>query len=214
MAEAVARRDPAADAVLFRDAALGAPDEAAVRATLRGPGDVWHAGLSLGMGSSTDDRFRRSGVAFQSRSGTGDRCYFLAALAGRVSGAGGRAGMRGGPDPHFETMAGASLELGHRWIRGGALMRHVAEMIPGAASPLPLPALSLNDETRFLRLRYGRMWTAWACWRRGSAPAGGARRREPFVGRKRPVLWPRRLISTNRSLPIRVQMRLPRPLQS
>lgn len=173
VAEAVARRDPAADAVLFRDAALGAPDEAAVRATLRGPGDVWHAGLSLGMGGlprmidfvdpvwrfNRDPEPEIDAISWRLSLGA---CLVRAAVLDRL----------GGPDPHFETMAGASLELGHRWIRGGALMRHVAEMIPGAASPLPLPALSLNDETRFLRLRYGRMWTAWACWRRGRRAGG------------------------------------------
>ncbi len=39
-----------ADAVLFWDAALGAPDAERVREALAIPGDVWHAGLRLGQG--------------------------------------------------------------------------------------------------------------------------------------------------------------------
>jgi len=50
VAAAAARRNAGAEAVLFWDAALGAPDEAAILAAVRTPGDVWHAGLSLGMG--------------------------------------------------------------------------------------------------------------------------------------------------------------------
>ena len=39
------------------------------------------------------------------------------------------------------NLAGASLELGHRWIRGGALMRHTAGLLP-AIPTLPAPALT------------------------------------------------------------------------
>src|SRR5436190_6788131 len=38
-----------ADYCLFWDMKLGAPDPIAVMETLRVPGDVWHAGLKLGM---------------------------------------------------------------------------------------------------------------------------------------------------------------------
>lgn len=173
VAEAAARRDPAAGALLFWDAALGAPDEAAVRAALGEPGDVWHAGLALGMGGLprmidfVDPvwRFNRDPapdiIATSWRLSLG-ACLARAAVLDGL----------GGPDPHFATLAGASLELGHRWIRGGALMRHVAGLLPRASHLVPHPAVPLDDEIRFLRLRYGRVWAAWACWRRGRRGGG------------------------------------------
>jgi GT2 family glycosyltransferase len=175
VAAAVARRDAGADAILFWDATLGAPDEAAVLAAARTPGDVWHAGLSLGMGGRprmidyVDPvwRFNRDPApeieATSWRLSLG-ACLARAAVLDRL----------GGPDPAFQTLAGASLELGHRWIRRGALMRHVAALLPDGPPDIPPPDIPLDDEIRFLRLRYGRVWTAWACWRRwrlGGAPA-------------------------------------------
>jgi hypothetical protein len=43
--------DAASQAWLFWDARLGAPDPDRVQATLAKPGDVWHAGLRVGMAS-------------------------------------------------------------------------------------------------------------------------------------------------------------------
>src|SRR2546430_4969290 len=52
VAKAVERltRTSTAAAVLFWDAALGTPDQQVLLRTLESPGDVWHAGLELGMG--------------------------------------------------------------------------------------------------------------------------------------------------------------------
>ena len=60
----------------------------------------------------------------------------------------------GGLDASFDTLAGAALEAGHRWIRHGALMAYVPDLLPaGAVSP---PAeVTPADEFRFLRRRYG-----------------------------------------------------------
>lgn len=167
VATAANNRDPAAGAILFWDAALGVPDEAAVRSALREPADAWHAGLALGMGGLprlidfVDPvwRFNRDPdpdiVATSWRLSLG-ACLVRAAVIDRL----------GGPDPHFESLHGTALEMGHRWIRAGALMRHVAELIPPQTRQLPTPEIPLADEIRFLHLRYGRVWTAWACWRR------------------------------------------------
>ena len=176
LAEAAAHRDPAADALLFWDAALGAPDEAAVQAALREPGDVWHAGLALGMGGLpraidfVDPVWRFNRDADLDIAATSWRLSLGACLARTVV-----LERLGGPDSHFETLAGASLELGHRWIRGGALLRHVAGLIPRAARTLLPPHVSSGDEIRFLRLCYGRIWAAWACWRQGAGLIGAAR---------------------------------------
>jgi len=176
VAAAALERSPGAEFVLFWDAALGDPDEATVAAVARSSGDVWHAGLALGMGglpSMIDHvdpvwRFNRDpgpDVVASARP-TSWRlslraCLVRATVLDRL----------GGPDPHFDTLAGASLEMGHRWVRRGALMRHVSELLP-PLSASTTAAVTLNDEIRFLRLRYGRMWAAWACWRRGRRGGG------------------------------------------
>ena len=41
--------DPSVDAWLFWDASLGMPDPERIQAILELPGDLWHAGLALGM---------------------------------------------------------------------------------------------------------------------------------------------------------------------
>ena len=173
LAAAVAARPPGADFVLFWDAALGAPD-AQIVAALAGQAraDVWHAGLALGMGGlprlidCVDPVWRLNRDPDPAVAATSWRlslraCLVRAAVLDRL----------GGPDPHFAGAAGAALELGHRWNRGGALLRHAPELLP-APQPLAAPAVPLDDEIRFLRLRFGRMWTAWGCWRhwrRGAA---------------------------------------------
>ncbi len=186
VAEALAAREAGADYVLLWDAALGAPDETNIMAVASTPGDVWHAGLALGMGGLPRVidyvepvwRFNRDPdphiVATSWRLSL-RACLARAAVPERL----------GGPDPHFETLAAASLELGHRWIQSGALMRHVAGLLPPGERAADGPEVPLDDEIRFLRLRYGRMWTAWAGWRRwrhrGELPATvrAYRRRQP-----------------------------------
>lgn len=169
LSEAVTGRAPGADYVLFWDAGLGAPEVSRILATTDIPGDVRHAGLALGMGGLprmidyVDPvwRFNRDpdpAIVATSWRLSLRTCLARAAVLDRL----------GGPDPHFETLAGASLELGHRWIRGGALMRHVAELLPAPPHPLA-PAITPDDEMRFLRLCYGRMWAAWACRRHGGS---------------------------------------------
>lgn len=161
-------RSPAA--LLFWDAALGQPDADLVAALLAGPGDVWHAGLRLGMAGlpSLIDfvdpvwRFNRDlnpdapGVSWR----LSLRACLLRADVARCL---------GGPAADFDTLAGAALELGHRWVTGGAMMRYVPDLVDATAPPAEL---TLSDEFRFVRRRYGRMWAAWAAWRVARHGAG------------------------------------------
>lgn len=167
IAGALSVREPGAECVLLWDAALGPPDEANVSAVAAMPGDVWHAGLALGMAGLphtidfVDPVWRFNRDPDPHVVATSWRLSLRACLARSVV-----LERLGGPDPHFETLAAASLEMGHRWIYAGALMRHVSGLIPSGDRATEPPSLPLADEIRFLRLRYGRMWTAWACWRR------------------------------------------------
>ncbi len=184
IAAAVAAGEPGADFVLFWDAALGLPDERTVRDIAAMPGDVWHAGLALGMGGLprmidyVDPVWRFNRDPAPEIVATSWRlslraCLTRTAVLDRL----------GGPDPCFETMAGASLELGHRWIRRGGLMRHVAALLPESAREVGPPALPLADEVRFLRVRFGRTWAVWAGWRRWR---NGGRLRETVRALRQP----------------------------
>lgn len=166
IADALAARESGADFILLWDAIMGVPDEANIAAVAQTPGDVWHAGLVSGMAGLPhmidyiDPVWRLNRDPDPHIEATSWRltlraCLMRAVVPERL----------GGPDPHFETLEAASLELGHRWIHGGALMRHVAGLVPHRDQTPTAPVLPLADEIRFLRLRHGRMWTAWACWR-------------------------------------------------
>ena len=160
----VATRHAPPGALLFWDAALGAPDPDQVAVLLAGPGDVWHAGLRLGMGGlpgiidfvdpvwrfNRDPRPNAPAVSWRLSLRA---CLARAEVVRRL----------GGPDPAFDTLTGAALELGHRWIGRGAMMRHVPDLLPAGVSTSAVPTLA--DEFRFVRRRYGRVWAAWAGWR-------------------------------------------------
>ena len=177
VAGALAVLDTRAGAVLVWDATLGAPDAARVAALLAGPGDVWHAGLRLGMAGLpalidfVDPVWRFNRDPNSDAPGVSWRLSLRACLM--------RADVvrcLGGPAADFDTLAGAALELGHRWVTGGAMMRAVPDLIAapsGAAdTPTPSSAPTPADEFRFVRRRYGRMWAAWAAWRAARHGAG------------------------------------------
>ena len=153
-------------AVLFWDSALGQPNPDFVAALLAGPGDVWHAGLCLGMSGlpgiidfvdpvwrfNRDPRPDAPAVSWRLSLRA---CLVRAEVVRRL----------GGPDPAFDTLTGAALEMGHRWIGRGAMMRHVPGLLPVTVEASVSLDLTLADEFRFVRRRYGRVWAAWAAWR-------------------------------------------------
>src|SRR5262249_29943078 len=65
--------------------------------------------------------------------------------------------------PEFQTLAGAALELGHRYLRRGAFVRHDPSLAPPDAAREP--GLPLFDEILFARLRYSDFWARWALGR-------------------------------------------------
>jgi len=190
------RHSPLA-AVLFWDATLGTPNPDRVSALLAGPGDVWHAGLALGMAGLprlidfVDPVWRFNRDPRPDIVAVSWRLSLRACLA-RV----GVLRALGGPDATFDSLAGAALELGHRWIAGGAMMRHVAGLWTTDDGPRPtadgrqttndgrllvtdllntdlLTTIPPADEFRFIRRRYGRVWAAWAglrAVRHGASP--------------------------------------------
>lgn len=167
-----------ADTVLFWDPSLGSPPLAMLERFQASKCDVWHAGLSLGMGGLPrildfiSPTWMLACDPPRDTEATSWRLSFRACLIKPEV-------LRklGGPRKDFASLEGAALEMGHRWIRAGALMRHVpgllcpttrhpgrsdAESGPGAE---PRPALPFEDEVRFAFDRFGGHWARWALLR-------------------------------------------------
>lgn len=155
----------AADALLFWDTENGEPDPNQVRAALNSPGDLWHSGLQMGMSGlprmidHVSPTWMLNCDAPEQRESSSWRLSLRASLV-KVE------VMRrlGFIDSDFQTLEGASLELGHRYITKGAIPRYLPWFNDQRVKS-PQAALPYEDEIRFLRLRYGRFWTQWALFR-------------------------------------------------
>jgi hypothetical protein len=154
-----------AQALLFWDPDLELPPADLIRDLLQRPGHLWHAGLRLGMSGLpawTDfvaptwmlNRDPDAGLE-----ATSWRLSLRACLVTRRT-----MDLTGGPNPDFQSLAGAGLEWGHRCITAGVVPRHVPALLPGSLTPAA-PAIPLVDEVRFIRTRYGRKWALWASGR-------------------------------------------------
>ena len=153
-----------AAAWLFWGGRLGRPDAHRVDEVLERPGDVWHAGLRLGMGglprafdfvAPTWMLNRDPDPAIEATSWrlSLEACLVRTEVLQRL----------GGVRPEFETLAGAALELGHRWVTRGALIRHLPGLLQVADAPAP--PIPLLDEMRFVYYRFGRFWLRWSLFR-------------------------------------------------
>jgi glycosyltransferase involved in cell wall biosynthesis len=150
------------------DANLGAPDPQRIAALLELPGDVLHAGLLLGQAGRPAlfdfvhptwmlNRDPPTDIVASSW-----RLSLRAALV--------RTEAPGRLAEDFEDFDLAALELGHRWLWQGLILRHVPALVP---SPLPsaVPekgrekSSDLVDQVRFLKKTCGSKWTWWALWR-------------------------------------------------
>ena len=172
------------EGLLFWDGALGAPNPQAVNEASSRRGDLWHAGLRLGMGGLPRMLDFVAPVWMLNR----DPAALIEATSWRVS-------LRaclvrtsvlrhlGGPHPGFRTLEAASLEFGHRCLTRGALTRHAPSLIARTAE-VPPAELPLEDELRFLVHRYGRFWARWAM---GRASATGFAPLRPLVKAARAI---------------------------
>lgn len=167
VAECVARELPgsAAGAWLFWASALGPPDAERVAEALTRPGDLWHAGLRLGMSGlpATIDHVAPTwmlnrdpdpSIEATSWRVSLDACLVRSEVLRRT----------GGVRPEFQTLDGAALEFGHRCVTSGVLTRHLGWLAGG--HPRPAAAeIPLEDELRFLYYRFGKPWSRWGAFR-------------------------------------------------
>lgn len=154
----------AIDAVLVLDEQFPLPSEDLLHRLLDGPADVWHGGLTLGLGDQP--------VLWDHVEPTS---MFSAPLDPTIEATSWRVSMRallvrtavleqlGGPAGSFDTLTGAGLEMGLRWIRAGALVRHVPDLVTADAAPDRPP--STADGLRLIGMRRGRTWAGWTVLR-------------------------------------------------
>ncbi|MEO1083256.1 MAG: glycosyltransferase family A protein [Acidobacteriota bacterium] len=175
------------DLVVTWDRRLGDPDAGTFRALTTGPearADAWHGGLKLGQTARPPlfDAVHPTwmlahdppvDVVASSWRLSLRACCFRTRLWRQL----------GGLDDAYAGLDGASLELGHRWLWGGAVLRHIPDLLTGPVPPDAAP-MAIDDVARFLVQRTGRFWAAYAAVR------GLLRRRSPrgILG----ALWRRR----------------------
>ncbi len=162
------------DAALVWDATLPMPSLTLVEELLDGPADAWHAGLLLG----TADRPRlydsirplwMPSMPVEPDIETTSWRVSLRALLVRTT----VVRQLGGPWPNQETLDGAGLELGLRWLRAGALIRHVPGLLPapGPESDHGRRELASDldgvtaDDVRLALRHHGKLWAGWALQR-------------------------------------------------
>lgn len=156
--------DSQACAWLFWHPDAGQPNVELVQNALNLPGNVWHAGLCLGTGGLPKLIDFVNGTWMLNCDPPPD----IEATSWRLS-------LRacliqtdvlrqmGGIRADFKTLDMAALEMGHRYITRGILIRHVPWLVNTKQS------LSLNvpteDELRFIQYRFSQFWTQWVIMR-------------------------------------------------
>jgi hypothetical protein len=172
----LARRDSAPFILFWAPSAGSVPSTESLERLLTRTGDIWHAGLALGMGglpslidfvAPTWMLDRDPDAAIEATSWR----LSLAACLARTDALRQLGGLR----PDFLSITGAALELGHRLVSRGAFVRHVPSLLgSGAPSPSRPVVLPMEDELRFVALRFGRRWARWALARAVLTGAVGA----------------------------------------
>ncbi|MCP3958346.1 MAG: glycosyltransferase family 2 protein [bacterium] len=151
------------DGVLFWDPTLGPPEPSTVLSAARRPGDLWHAGLRMGMAGlprlldTVHPTWMLACDPDPETEATSWRLSLRACLTSTDV-----LRRMGGPRRELSTLEGASLELGHRYVTRGVLTRHLPRLVPKRIAAAKLP---LEDEARFILYRCGRRWAAWALMR-------------------------------------------------
>lgn len=154
-----------AAAWLWWDAALGKPQAERAWHYLAQPADVWHSGLRLGtnglpgaldfvaptwmLNCDADPGIESTSWRISPRA-----CLVRTEVLRKM----------GTLHTDFQTLQGAALEMGHRYITRGVLMRHVPELTPEVEPGTPTQ-LPFADELLFIYYRFGRFWGYWTLMR-------------------------------------------------
>ncbi len=152
--------DSNVDAWLIWDPAFGIPDTNLIRALLDQKTDVWHTGLSMGMAGqpefinnvtpswmyTVDANSEISSVSWRLNL----RCCLIRTKIIRELGL---------PSESYDSIEGSGLELGFRYIKNGAVLRHIPNM--NSNKPIIKIHLSFRDQIRFINDCFGKNWANW-----------------------------------------------------
>lgn len=150
---------------LFWHERFALPDASVIETTLQKPGNVWHAGLSLGMNAQPEalDFVRPGGMLNTDvDAGIESTSWRLSLEACLIST--GVLKQMGSVASEFDTLKGASLDLGYRLIRWGVFVRYVTALVPADAIPSG-ETIPLQDEWRFILRHFGRQQQYWGLLR-------------------------------------------------
>lgn len=155
--------------VLFWDPLLGDPPLDELRRLIASRvGDAWHAGLALGQGGLPDEHdyiHPTTPFVLDPPAEVDGTCWRLSLGAALVRTE--ALAAAGGLDPAFHGAAGAGLELGHRLIEHGALVRNAPDLERAmGARTVPLDE---HDRFLFLARTFGAKWVRYAGVRRALA---------------------------------------------
>ncbi len=137
------------------------PDVDSLVDIFESPGDLWHTGA---MASESADEWLRwvnptfmhsAPLAPELEAATCWRVTLAHSLVRRSA-----VSALDGPSGQFESLTGAGIELGFRYLRRGAVVRRDARLRRSAPSPGAVP--SPRDQARFIALSAGRLWARWA----------------------------------------------------
>lgn len=154
-----------ADTLLFWDSNFPLPTADLVEQLLKSKSDVWHAGLKLGLSGKPEIIDTVSPTWMLNRDPDQDQettswrlslraCLIRAEVLRQL----------GGPDPSFESLECAGLELGFRYIRAGVFMRYVPNLLPSEPEQ-ECKEIPLSDQFRFIRRGFGSKWVKWSSFR-------------------------------------------------
>lgn len=148
-------------ACLFWNPVLGHPQPETIEHILTLPGHVWHAGLALGTGGlpglidfaaptwmlnrDPDPRIEATSWRVSLHA-----CLILTEVLRQL----------GGLDDTFCSLDGAALEMGYRYVKSGAIVRHIPRLIPPTANTV-IPQNPLIDEFRFIRCCFNSQQFHW-----------------------------------------------------
>ncbi len=181
-----------AKAFLFWDSELGRPKPDIIQKVLTNPGDVWHAGLRLGLRGLPGLIDFVAPLWMLSQDPPADtgatswrislRCCLVRPEVFRHM---------GGLYPEFTTLEGAGLEMGHRYATRGVLTRYIPWLLPQDLS-CRVTKIPFQDEFRFVHYRFGSRWSKWTLMRgvltRYISPATALKAWREIACRPRPSL--------------------------
>ncbi len=154
-----------AEAFLFWDSVLGAPDGHLIQEVTGSCGGVWHAGLLLGMSGLpgmmdfVNPTWMLNCDSNPAQESTSWRLSLRASLIRTEV-----IRKMGFISPEFKTLEAAGLDLGHRYISRGVILRNLPSLVSKTIIP-HMPEIPIEDEFRFIRRRFGRSWTRWTLMR-------------------------------------------------